>query len=91
MNSHWHARLSLNPDPSDLPLSRQETGPTYENPELEAMHKEIESLVSEQNQLEMEIGQREEQVKGKTSEASTLQVGGGSHPLHRVGGKGWVG
>ena len=38
------------------------------------MHKEIESLVSEQNQLELEIGQREDQVKSKTSEASTLQV-----------------
>ena len=55
-------------------MPTQETGPTYENPELEAMHKEIATLVSEQGQLELEISQREDQVKAKTSEASTLQV-----------------
>lgn len=47
--------------------------PTYSNPELEMISKEIDELVKERKVLELEVAQRETDIRSKTTEVSTLQ------------------
>lgn len=52
----------------------QESKPTYNNPELEMISKEIEELAKERRLLEQEVAQKEADVRIKSGEMRSLQV-----------------
>lgn len=60
---------------SGVEVQPQETKPTYSNPELEMISKEIEELARERRALETEIAQKEADVRIKNGEVRSLQVG----------------
>lgn len=60
---------------SGVDVQLQETKPTYSNPELEMISKEIEELARERRALETEIAQKEADVRIKNGEVRSLQVG----------------
>lgn len=60
---------------SGVDVQPQETKPTYSNPELEMISKEIEELARERRALETEIAQKEADVRIKNGEVRSLQVG----------------
>jgi len=55
-------------------LQPQEVKPTYSNPELEMISKEIEELARERRVLETEIAQKEADVRIKNGEVRSLQA-----------------
>lgn len=58
----------------DKPIEvKAEPQPTYSNPELEMISKEIDELVKERMVLEMEVAQREIDIRSKNGEVSSLQ------------------
>jgi epidermal growth factor receptor substrate 15 len=53
-----------------------EVKPTYSNPELEMMAKEIDELSREKRVLEVDVAQKEADIRIKTGEIRSLQVSG---------------
>lgn len=57
-------------------FSLQETAPVsvYSNPELDMISKDIDELAKERRLLEIDITQKEADIKVKTGEVKSLQV-----------------
>ncbi|XP_017148127.2 epidermal growth factor receptor substrate 15-like 1 isoform X2 [Drosophila miranda] len=65
--------LSMRSTVSGVDMQLQETKPTYSNPEMEMISKEIEELARERRVLETEIAQKEADVRIKNGEVRSLQ------------------
>lgn len=60
---------------SNLLIQNEPPPPTYSNPELEMISKEIEELSRERRLLESDVAQKEADIRIKSGEVRSLQVG----------------
>lgn len=60
---------------STLLMQTEPPPPTYANPELEMISKEIEELSRERRLLETDVAQKEADIRIKSGEVRSLQVG----------------
>lgn len=63
-------------DNNNLLMQTEPPPPTYANPELEMISKEIEELSRERRLLETDVAQKEADIRIKSGEVRSLQVGG---------------
>lgn len=62
-------------DSNNLLMQTEPPPPTYSNPELEMISKEIEELSRERRLLETDVAQKEADIRIKSGEVRSLQVG----------------